>query len=611
MNKLIAARKFQSCHWLVLLYWISFGWVSLLHPALAIGQDHESLVSLIPGNVLFAIEMEHPSEVASAFNESQLGQILANESWQPFQQMLRDENRGTAIHIEPYFGLGWSDLVELNLPTAIIGLNVGKKSAGDDTGLLLAVNDDATKQRIIGKCGEYFQKLQGVSTEYRRGNVTGRLISLKSNGVKRAVVVLDRNGCVAILTSQAAADTWIDFLQQETKAAPLKLAVNAANANATEAVLRFVVQPEPILTTMIAGDSARGETDDSQRMLAALRRQGFAQMKQVVGQVELTVGSAAELTVRWELVYDAPWKKGMRLLALAPRKLGVPPRWVDESVDRWSVYSRNIDAWFAGIGNWFDDRVDPEVPGAFADVMEGLASDPEGPQIRIKEDIVSRFTGLTSSIAIRSGASEQLDSEKIFTVEVSDSVNLAKVFDRYFEGDEIVHQGKEGRIRFWYTNGEPLFMATGNDQAEGMTAMALLPDTLIIAAHWSTLETLLQNLEPATALVDSQRFKDAESIVATMESPANSGLSLTMAEKYLNRAYSGIIHKDLDKTAQPPLTELLGYLLIGSDWKKQPTLIAALPQYNQDWLARWGDLVTGIHTGDARMQGSTFLLLRK
>jgi hypothetical protein len=610
MSRLFDAVKVQPCRWLGLLCWFGISWVPL-HSTVAGAQDHDSLVSRIPGNVLFAIEMEHPREVATAFNDTQLGQVLSGESWQPFQHTMRDKNRASAIYIEPIFGLGWTDLVELNLPTAIIGLNLGNKSAADDTGLILAVNQAEVKQTIIGKCGEYFEKHQGVPTEYRRGNVTGRLISSKVNGVKREVVLLDCNGCVAILTSQAAANAWIDFLQQDGKSASLNLGVNAENANAAQAVLRFVIQPEPILTRLLGGKKGQGPEGDSQRFLASLRRQGFAQLKQVIGQVDLSVGSSTELTIRWEFVYDAPWKKGMRLLALTPKSLGVPPLWIDESVERWSVYSRNIDAWFAGIGDWFDDRVDPEFPGAFADVIEGLASDPEGPQIRVKEEIVSRFTGLTSSIAMGSGADEQQDSERIFTVEVTDSERLAKVFDRYFEGDDIIQQGSQDSVRFWYTQGEPLFMASGEDSEEGMTAMALLPGTLMLAAQWSTIESLLRNLEPESALANSQRFKDAESIVGGMESPANAGMSMTMAEKYLARAYAGLTQYDPSETIKSPLTELLGYLLVGSDWKKQPALIASLPQYNQAWFARWGDLVTGIHTSDARMQGSTFLLLRK
>lgn len=569
-------------------------------------QPTAGLERLVPKQAAFAIVLDEPSQLAEAFAKTQPGQILSTSPWQDYQAKLREAHVFCALNLRPCFGLDWNDMVEANAATLILG--AGGEHSG--LGMLMEIPEDRASSLLIPRIEDYFKSQNAASTEFRQADVTGRKMSRPTDsGQPDETVVLYHAGCLAIFSSHALAKHWIDFTQEATAADPMNLAVPKDSSHPEGVAARLIVNPTLSVDWILQQAGPDSKVGD----LISLQRLGLAQLVRAAVEIQLVGNAPVDIQMNWSVEHDTPLSSGMRLLAYLPSKVPVPAAWVDASVLKWSSTSLDTKIWFEGLGSWFDERTDPEVPGAFEDVLDGLASDPEGPQIRVRQELVPLLGGqMTSLTWPRKPGLNEGPRPQLFTIGVQDAAALASILNRYFEGDDVVTSGETNGYQFWHTTGgEALFMATGESDTQSPTAIALSPDTLVLSSQQSTIYHFIRRAAPKIPLRDSPRGKAAEAALARLSHEPDVGVSISSSEAFIADAYRGILPATQSTVEVSPSTALLGLVLAGSDWRASNGLGSQLPKYSAEWLKSVGDVVTGSSANQEQFWGSTFLLLQE
>jgi hypothetical protein len=603
-------NRWQSCWRGCLLAVVLAGPTAHLH-----AQPSPTFEKLVPDDAAFAFVLEHPQAASDAFQRTCPGQILGSAQWLAYRRFLREQDIFCALNLRPRLGLDWSDVVEADAPTLIMGIG----GSLDGLGMLVAIDKERAEQELLPRVVEYFTSRGATQAKYPQSNDQGLRLTLPLSGDQKAneqVVVLHAANCLAIFSNQAFADAWLAFLAAEPPASPHNLEAPKHASHLAAGSARLMVNPSNAVDWLLQTDTSR----EKQGLLVSLRRQGIADLTRAVlelqmGELKAVDGAAVDratvdMQLDWQLNHQSPWSKGMRLLAFAPSAIPVPASWIDASIAEWTSTSRDVPTWFEGIGSWFDERTDPEFPGAFEDVIDGLESDPEGPQIRVREEFVTCLgSQMTRVTWPRAKIVNEERRRQVFTIEIKDSAALGDVFDRYFAGDEVVEQGARNGMHYWHTrDGEALFMATGEADAVSPTAIAIGENTLFISDQWSTIESLIDQGEPDQPLEDSGRFQLAAKAIARLPDGGKAGMSITSAEEYVAEAYRDILPASQSTRAVSLSTELLGLLVAGANWRTQTTAMAALPSYDEHWLSEVSDMVTSVDADPEKLWGSTYLL---
>jgi hypothetical protein len=176
--------------------------------------------------------------------------------------------------------------------------------------------------------------------------------------------------------------------------------------------------------------------------VAILGRQGFDAVKSVGGVVAF--GEAGH-SVRHHTFIHAPPLPGRepqsaecydlaaRMLRFPNADSLAPPSWVPRDVSGWTTLQWDMQAAFASAESLVDDVVGDK--GVFDDVIASLKEDPDGPQIDVEQDLVSR---LGKRITVISDFIEPLgtDSERlVIAIEAVDEARVAETIARVMGAD--------------------------------------------------------------------------------------------------------------------------------------------------------------------------------
>jgi hypothetical protein len=177
--------------------------------------------------------------------------------------------------------------------------------------------------------------------------------------------------------------------------------------------------------------------------LAVFRNAGFDAVKGVGGQATSHVGDYGIL-IRAAVHAPQPWQKSMNMLTFLPGADFAPPKFVAADVSAYaSVYWDAVKA-FDNFGPIFDGFLEDE--GIWADVVDSLETDPDGPQIKLRQDFFQQLGQRVIGFVDRDPNKQPAGSRSCIAIETPQPANVAAVLKKAFANDPNVEPVKIGDL---------------------------------------------------------------------------------------------------------------------------------------------------------------------
>jgi hypothetical protein len=177
--------------------------------------------------------------------------------------------------------------------------------------------------------------------------------------------------------------------------------------------------------------------------LAVFRAVGFDALQGVGGQASLSIGDYG-LLVRLGISAPQPWQKSMNMLSFVPGADFAPQTWVAADVAAYAGVYWDVLTAFDHFGPLFDGFLEDE--GIWNDVLDSLETDPDGPQIKIRNDFFALAGKRVTGIVDRHTSPGVEGAQYLLAFESTNVAQVAITLKKAFENDKTVSRVKLGDL---------------------------------------------------------------------------------------------------------------------------------------------------------------------
>ncbi|MDR1479603.1 MAG: hypothetical protein LBJ00_11750 [Planctomycetaceae bacterium] len=196
-------------------------------------------------------------------------------------------------------------------------------------------------------------------------------------------------------------------------------------------------------------------------VFASLKEQGFDAIRGVGGTVSIKPANR-EVAYRVFAYTVKPYRLAMKMLNLPNGTNFTPPQWIPADAARCSVMLVDPIMIFDNLGTLFDELVAQGESGVFNDIIEGLAVDPRGPRVDVREEFI---VNLGSRAFTMSNYSKPIspDSESLViavevkepdknkkTDELDPADKIKKAVEKIFKNDSDMMQTNHKGYIIWH-----------------------------------------------------------------------------------------------------------------------------------------------------------------
>jgi hypothetical protein len=269
----------------------------------------------------------------------------------------------------------------------------------------------------------------------------------------------------------------------------------------------------------IGGKRSKSNAD----MLAVLQNQGFDAIRCVCGEIMLGL-EQLDISHRGYVLAPPPLPKSAGILDFPNKVSHDLPSFIGKNIS--SVLATN---WNAKEAFWRTEGLVDELagtPGVFAEVVEGIKKDPNGPRIDIRQDVLPHFTNDIYSITDSKEGETDIDSRRnLIALRLNNPKAMAKVLDRamrnepdaelvQFEGHaiwKVVHREDEEVIDLTADFGDDFGAppAQSNQPQPWLSnwAITVYDDYLMFASH---VEMIRDSIVQANAATQSPLLAESD-----------------------------------------------------------------------------------------------------
>lgn len=337
------------------------------------------------------------------WNETQIGQLVQDESMRPFIEDVRAQIERKISGVRDKLGISVEDLryvaggeiglamVEVDKGRAVVALTV------DTTGRHRELESFLTKlDRELTKRGATKTADDHEGTTLTTYDIPPQ----KENGIVRQTVYFIKDNIFC--ASDSARETNEMLARFQDKSAGLSEVVayqqtlERCQKEAGELVpdLRWFADPfgySRAIRSLEPADAKIAGKD----YVNILQEQGFDAVQSLGGFVNLSVGSSFELLHRTAVYAPAiagepdKYRLAMRMMKFPNQEELETHDWIPRKLASYRTFSMDLDNAFQFFGTLFDAIAGYEE--AFDGVLEGLERDPYGPQVDVQKDFVAHL----------------------------------------------------------------------------------------------------------------------------------------------------------------------------------------------------------------------------
>lgn len=436
----------------------------------------DSILDAIPGTTKLVFACKNVRDTHADLAKTDLCKQFAGPVWQGTIKKQSQSQTASLLNPYPWLGLEWEDLSLLDCEAVFVGFE-------DDTGTVCTV--------LFAKLGPkavenpFVKRWLSNQNGQRLFEVTKPIASVEMH-IATSSKTKKQIGCMAIGTQWTCISGTPDAVARWLAATPNQPmgqtpaslgSIKTSIAMDKTTGLSYWMEPWSVLLGLMEKNEPK--------FIQSAKRFGLEGFKQAHGSIKPPGKGEAKWKVEYHLVLDKPLVRGMSMFSLlAGDKIIVPPV-LSGVTDNVNIMFVDIKPWFQGVNHVVDQLIDEETPGSFGDLLDSILSDPEGPKIDIRKELIYRMGPLALSGGVtvpNVSPNGKTTRNQIWAFSLQDAGQAAKVLEKLFQGDEDVQSTRIGAFQCWHTNNdESLFVSLSKGESQTICIAAIDAKFLYLA----------------------------------------------------------------------------------------------------------------------------------
>jgi hypothetical protein len=562
--------------------WLLLATIGLVPIAQA--QEKKNAYELLPDNCQAVVWIADVDQLISSWDKTQLAELAADESIRPFWEDQRQEvekrflDAGWRLNIKP------QDLADVaDGQFAVAWMERAGNKAFDLAMIVDVVDDRVAVETLLGRVGKQLQERQAVTQQI---NFDGESITKYS--MKRPGELLAQETYYSVVGTQllSADDEQLikDMIVRAKGGAaqanilsrdPVFTAGRAALAISNNSEIEYFVRPLGFARVLraIGGKRSNSSTD----VLAVLQNQGFGAIKCVCGEIELGKQSY-DIKHRGFVLTDNPLPLSAAILDFPNKAQREIPNFISAKASSLLVTYWNSQTAFWKAEGLVDEMAGQK--GVFEEIIKGIKTDPIGPKIDIRAEVLPYFTNDIYSITDTTEPITTDSQRNLIALRVTEPQKLAAVLKRAMLNEPDTER-EPGEVEIWKKVHRPEsavdnidldkeFGDFGAPQASNANtpwlsswAIAVHGEYFMFASHVEMIKEAIAQaksgqVSPLTKEADYDRVRGA--LIAVFGDQPNSAWQVLLSDRSYRMQYE-LFRKGELKQSQSMLASILDRLL--------------------------------------------------
>jgi hypothetical protein len=405
--------------------------------------------ALLPNTTKGYLSVPNVDLLLEQWNKTQLGQLMNDPIMQPFVEDFRDQLRNRWSQSHEKLGITWEDLQ--GVPGGEVAIAM-IEPAKNEAAMALVVDTsghDAERKALLDKIHANLtvRKAKISQRDVYGARVTVYDLPKTEDHPARQVLIAAQDNLLAVsdnakviegILSRAGGGTKDSLSELDAFAGVMRRAADAAGDQKPN--LRWFIEPFGYVEAMRAASTQPRRK--GQDMLKVLAKQGFTAIEGIGGYVNLA-SDQYEMLHR-TAIYAPGNKQAKEKYKLAARMLKFPnggdlrPQpWVPRELASYSTFNLDMKNAFESSSTLVNEIVGDEV---FEDVLDSILTDPNGPKIDIRKDLVAHLGSRATVLADYELPITTKSERMLFAAETTNGTALAATIDKSMRTDPEAHQ---------------------------------------------------------------------------------------------------------------------------------------------------------------------------
>ena len=418
--------------------------------------------------------------------KSSVVQNLSGPTWKSVLSKHVSTQTGSLLNPRPWLGMDWSEMSNIDQPGAIVGF---LDPAGDVCMMFLV--------KLGAKASEHPFVKNWLSSN--GGDSTPKAIKLTESssmyvapikGTEVSVCLLIGAEWTCIASSPTAIQGWLTSKTSKSLQ-EAGLSTQARSLSLTKqwnpGECRFWCSP----WTLFNGFTAKKEPN----LLKSAKSYGMDCLESVIGKVLPPTANDPSWQLSYSLSMVQPLSKGLATFNLKSGLAVDPPKIIRSGMDQQATTYVDMKPWFGGINHVVDQLIDKDTPGSFGDLLDSILTDPEGPKIDIRKELIYRLGPLlfhSSATVADPKVTGLFRQNHVWALSLQDGKHASSVLNKLFDKDDDIKTERVGPYQMWYTvNDESLFFSLKKGEEQTISVAAIDDAYLYLATDTKWLSDLI------------------------------------------------------------------------------------------------------------------------
>ncbi len=446
-----------------------------------------SLLEVLPESTQLLFTSQNIQNSYKVLERTDISKQLSGPLWQTVLAKQKSANVGSLLNPRPWLGLDWQDISAIDQAGAVAAILDGN---GETSLLFLAkLGPNADKHPFVQRWMENQGGLSRFQTVPMNDGT--KFYSLRSDAKSES------SACIAIgsqwtclSSSSKAVQQWLgspSMKSLQASALPGSIQPEFESRTWDNGETRFWLSPWALLNNYAAKKEPK-----LQRSAKLFGLDGL-------GVLSGTLMPPSPTDASWKLHYSLqlplPLAKGLAMFSFKSGPMVEPPKILTDAMDQVAISYLDMKPWFQGVSHAVDQMIDEETPGNFADLVDSLLTDPEGPKVDVRKELIYPSGPLMFNFGSTNPDKKnpgQFQHNQIWAVLLQDAKKASVTVNKLFDNDKDIQAEQIGAYRVWSTvNDESLFVAVGKGENQTISAAALDEKYLYLSTDTTWLKGLL------------------------------------------------------------------------------------------------------------------------
>lgn len=520
---------------------------------------------LLPSDTVGYVSVANPSDFNERWQRTQFGQFCQEPDLDPFIESVKDQLFRKLGNLEERLGVTVDDLKGIAGGELAWGM-VDRKAQRAAAVLLVDTTGNAeARDALIVRIEAHLKTRRATRSEAQVGGVKMIRYSIpadEASGAPTHASYFIHQDLFCVADEATLADLVVTRLTQAAQPAGSLAAVNGyvevmkraeASAQGLAPDLRWFIDPFRFSDAATTRGDTRSETAADR--LRQVREQGFDAIVALGGYVHVSSNPGHDFVHR-TVVYAPPqqgapqgkkYRLAMNMLTLPNRPDLDPHPWTPRTVARYTTINIDLLNAFDHVNTLFDSFAGYE--GAFETAMEGYETDPFGPKINVRNEIIAAL-GTRVTMMTDYNLPIKVDSERFLTaIEIKpDKVDSLRVaIGKYLETDGFILKTIDGH-QVWEFQPEEELTSAGSglipdseEESDGRlltrSAVSIADNHLLVASDVEFLRLAFQTPPAHESFASSFDVQDVVAALAELAPKERSAWSFVRTDEAFRPTY--------------------------------------------------------------------------